>query len=192
MKTGVEASADLAAERTGDDGRSSSSESFDEHERDTARRAYPKEIVDGIKRTTKMPKLDLAALRTESGTRPALTHEAIEQHVREQMEGALAEVERTSGVEVDPHSRPTVAAGILETVPPRREGEWSPHSLAASTPLPIEAPASIARPTPLSLDATERSPIPGWVVGVILGGLFLLVSAAGTVGFFLGRHSARR
>ena len=194
VKTGVEASADLAAERThGDDGRPSS-ETFDEHERDTARRAYPKEIVEGIKRTTKMPKLDLAALRTESGTRPALSHEAIEQQVREKMEDGLAEVERTSDVEVDPHSRPTVAAGIPETVLPRREGEWSPASLAASTPLPIEAPRSIARPTPVSLSANapERSPIAGWVVGVILGGLFLLVSAAGTVGFFLGREYERR
>ena len=185
MKTGVEASADLAAERTHDDGRSPS-ESFDEHERDTARRAYPKEIVDGIKRTTKMPKLDLAALRTESGTRPALSHEAIEQHVREKMEDALAEVERTSDVEGDPHSRPTVAAGIPETVPPKREGEWAPASLAASTPLPIEAPRSIARPT------HESAPIAGWVVAVILGGLFLIVSGAATAGFFLGRRSASR
>jgi len=193
VKTGVSETSRESAPN--DDGRSSSEsfDKFDEHERDTARRAYPKEIVDGIKRTTKMPRLDLAKLQTESGTRPALSHDAIERHVREHMEGALADVEQTSTVEIDPHARPTIAAGIPETVPPKRDGEWSPDSLAASTPLPLE-PGSLSRPTPLasavSLPGTERSPIPGWVVGIILAGLVLIVSAAGTVGFFLGRRTA--
>ncbi len=191
MKTGASETSRESApnenERTSD-----SFDKFDEHERDTARRAYPKEIVDGIKRTTKMPKLDLAKLQTESGTRPALTHDAIERHVREQMADALAEVEHASGGEIDPHSRPTIAAGIPDTVPPKREGEWPPDSLAASTPLPRES-GSVPRPAALATasSAPDASPIPAWVVGVILAGLFLIVSAAGTVGFFLGRRSVR-
>lgn len=200
MKTAVsETSRGLTqAASDGDEGRSSS-DSFDEHERDTAKRAYPKEIVDGIKRTTKMPKLDLAALRTESGTRPALSHDAIERHVRERMENALAVVEGAGAVDLDPHARPTIAAGIPDSVAPKNDGEWSPQTLAAATPLPMEAlrdagPAS--RPTPfsasVSLPTPERSPIPAWVVAVILSGLCLLVSAAGAVGFFLGRQSSRR
>lgn len=200
MKTAVSETSRGSAQAAsnGDEGRSSS-DSFDEHERDTAKRAYPKEIVDGIKRTTKMPKFDLAALRTESGTRPALSHDAIERHVRERMENALAEVEGAGAIDLDPHARPTIAAGIPDSVPPKNDGEWSPRMLAASTPLPIEAPhhaGPISRPTPLSatvsLTGTERSPIPGWVVAVILSGVCLLLSAAGAVGFFLGRQSTRR
>ena len=195
VKTGVsETSSDSTSTASDGGGARSPFDAFDEHERDTAQRAYPKEIVDGTKRTTKMSKLDLAALRTESGTRPALTHDAIERHVRARMEDALAEVERVSGIEVDPHSRPTIAAGFSQTMPAKPPGEWSPDALAASTTLPLETPP-MSRPTPLStsvsLPMPERSPIPGRVVGFILFGLLFLVSAAGGVGFFLGRRSAR-
>jgi hypothetical protein len=171
------------------------SETFDEHEHDTARRAYPQEMVDGSKRTTKMAKLDLNELRTESGTRPVITHDAIERHVREKMEGAL--VDRSSGVTEDPHSRPTIEAGMLGAIPASHTNEW------ASTPAQFEPPASFepmgrisaSRPTPLSATMSMPSPersIAGWVVAVILIGLVFMLSAAGVVGFVLGRRSAHR
>ncbi len=191
MKTGVsETSRSSASNLSNGDDAPFPSDKFDEHERDTAQRAYPREIVEGTKRTTKMPKLDLAALRTESGTRPALSHDAIERHVREKMEDAFADVHRSSDIEVDPHSRPTIAAGIPATVPPKRDGEWSPDSLAASTPRPFEPAADAPRATPLAVASSRAPSIPGWAVGFIVLGLVFLVSAAGTVGFILGRRSA--
>ena len=177
------------------------SETFDEHEQDTARRAYPSEIVDGTKRTAKMPSFDLNQLRSESGTRPALTHDAIERHIQEKMENALAEVERTSDTaEVDPHSRPTVDAGVFGAMPQKNEGEWSPDSLAASTaPGPLE-PANLREPeartgplaAPVAMTSSIHASVPAWVVGFIVFGLVFLVSAAGSVGYVLGRRSLTR
>ncbi|MBX3207410.1 MAG: hypothetical protein KF764_20345 [Labilithrix sp.] len=185
------------------------SEKFDEHEHDTARRAYPQEIVDGTKRTTKMARLDLDGLRTESGTRPALTHDAIERHVREKIDDALAGVEREDDSAADPHSRPTIEAGVFGAMPTNPEAAaWlatgaviaaAPASAPALTPPASASPASLgpaSRPTPLasssSIAPPRRAPIAGWVVAFVLLGLVMMVSAAGAAGFVLGRRSATR
>lgn len=186
------------------------SDKFDEHEHDTARRAYPQEIVEGSRRTTKMARLDLDALRTESGTRPALTHDAIERHVREKIEDALTDAGRAGG-EVDPHSRPTIEAGVFGAMPAAHATDWSAATSAVSATHPAAAalgpaaggPASAggaalgpaSRPTPLaaslSVAPARRAPIAGWVVAFVLLGIVLMVSAAGAVGFALGRRSSR-
>ena len=170
------------------------SEKFDEHEHDTARRDYPKEVVDGSRRTVKMAALDPSSFRTESGTRAVLTPDAIERHLHQRMADALADVERTSGIE-DPHSRPTIEAGILGAIP-------APSDVACPAPaisMPAAAPLALpsdpltpaSRPTPLSAVAPPRSSsIGGWVVAVMIFGVLFMVSAAGAVGFFLGRRSA--
>lgn len=109
------------------------SDKFDEHEHDTARRAYPQEVVDGSRRTTRMAPLDLDALRTESGTRPALTHDAIERHVREKIDDALTDAEHASG-QVDAHSRPTIEAGVFGAMPAAQATDWSAALSAAMPP----------------------------------------------------------
>ncbi|MDF2695202.1 MAG: hypothetical protein K0S65_3585 [Labilithrix sp.] len=161
------------------------SETFDEHEHDTAPRAYPQEVLDGTKRTTKMARLDLNELRTGSGTRPVLTHDAIERHVREKMEDALApRTSHVTSIVEDPHSRPTIEAGmagIFDPIPVTHATDWTSSSTEAPTE-PV-APASASRPV---------KSISGWVVAVILFGLVLMLSAAGSVGFVLGRRSMNR
>lgn len=179
------------------------SESFDEHEIDTAQRAYSKEMVEGAKRTTKMAAFNPDTPRTESGTRPILANAAIEQHVREKIEHTFAEsLERSTAsiehvpIEQDPHSRPTIEAGFLTTtsssLPPRFD--LTPLPLAevdvvvepppASTGVaPRETPTAVA-PTSSALAAAS---VPSWAIAVALFGLVLLVTAAGTIGFFLGR-----
>lgn len=178
------------------------SEKFDEHEHDTARRDYPKEVVDGSRRTVKMAALDPSSFRTESGTRAVLTPDAIERHLHQRMADALADAERTSGVE-DPHSRPTIEAGILGPIPAQSDVTFpaSSVSMPAAAPPASDPLAPASRPTPLSAVAgpevrtPERqrsSSIAGWVVAVMIFGVLFMVSAAGAVGFFLGRRSAGR
>jgi hypothetical protein len=179
------------------------SEKFDEHERDTARRDVPQEIVDGSKRTTQLGKFQLDEIRTESGTRPALTRDLIEKM-------RSLPHHRTASVE-DLHSRPTIELttvkltvdeqgqpnGVdpssLPTAPP-------PPAMELNTPPPIVTPAPALAPmlTPfparvssepqLDIVAKKKTPIAAWVVGVILAGLVLMIAAAGAVGFFFGRR----
>jgi hypothetical protein len=165
----------------------SSHDAFDEHEVDTARRAYPQEIVEGTKRTTKMARVDSADLRTASGTRAVLTPDVIERHVRAKMGGSLS----SAIEEEDAHSRPTIEAGFVHARPQSQESGWAPSPLepfAPATPSSRPTPPSAAVP----VRSSERSPVAGWVIAVVLLGLVLMVSAAGTVGFFLGRRSVHR
>ncbi|MBN9167053.1 MAG: hypothetical protein J0I07_39340 [Myxococcales bacterium] len=182
------------------------SEKFDEHEHDTARRDYPKEVVDGSRRTVKMAALDPSSFRTESGTRAVLTPDAIERHLQQRMADALADVDRTSGIE-DPHSRPTIEAGILGAIHAQPDIDFPAPSasLPAAPPvgaaLPSDLLATASRPTPLSAVAApavrapeqqRSSSIAGWLVAVMIFGVLFMVSAAGAVGFALGRRSAGR
>ncbi len=182
------------------------SEKFDEHEHDTARRDYPKEVVDGSRRTVKMAALDPSSFRTESGTRAVLTPDAIERHLQQRMVDALADVERTSGIE-DPHSRPTIEAGVLGAIaaPQDIDSPAPAVSLPAAPPLAAALPndplAPASRPTPLSAVAApavhapeqqRSSSLAGWIVAVMIFGVLFMVSAAGAVGFVLGRRSAGR
>jgi hypothetical protein len=108
------------------------------------------------------------------------------------MEDALAAADRISGIEADPHSRPTIEAGVVTSdasaVKADPNIEWtappisaaSAAALVAITPLPLAAPP---------VAAPARTLIPAWAVAFAVFGLVLLVSAAGTVGFFLGRRS---
>jgi hypothetical protein len=153
------------------------SEKFDEHEHDTAPKAYPREILEGTKRTTKMAKVDLAELRTESGTRPILTPDLIERHVRENerakqpSDAALAPFE-------DPHSRPTIERGFID-LPPE-----SHH--------PAPAPPQTAEPPKMIAAASAPVMNIGWIVSAIVVAVVFLVSAAGSVGYVLGRRSVHR
>jgi hypothetical protein len=171
------------------------SETFDEHEQDTARRAYSRELVEGAKRTTQMQKFDPeAALRTESGTRPALNPDAIERHVRERMEDAISAVERVSGTEADPHSRPTIEAGVFKAIQADNDGaEWSPPPMAAPSAAALSAITPVPVPAPPVPHASVRpASVPAWAIAVAVSGVLFLISAAGTVGFFLGRRTAHR
>ena len=175
------------------------SEKFDEHERDTARREYPREIVEGTKRTAKIAKVDLNELRTESGTRPAITRDLIEK-IRDALpHHALVSSE-------DAHSRPTIELttvtltvddqgqplgvdpSTLPTAPP-------PSEATTATPFPtqVATPTAIVSPSSSSSISNEkapaRSPIATWVVGMIVVGIALMLSAAGAVGFFFGRRT---
>lgn len=136
-------------------------EQFDEHERDTARRDYPPELVGEASRRTLV---DGGEIRTSSGTRPAITRDLVDRHL---LERAAAPVPP----DADVFSRPTVAGMPIVTLPPSVQ----PSPPAAEAPAPA--------PTP------QGNPIATWVVGVVLLALIVLVSAAGTVGFFLGRRS---
>jgi hypothetical protein len=177
------------------------SEKFDEQEHDTARRDYPEEIVDGSRRTMKMSAIDLDGLRTQSGTRPALGPEAIDRHVRDRMDVAFAAHLPTSGFEEDAHSRPTIEAGVLGAIPGSHDAAFVVSSAIGATAVPPRDPfAPPSRPTPLSavfsepyaLEPRRSSSIAGWVVAAVIVGVLMMVSAAGAVGFVLGRRSAGR
>ena len=188
---------------------------FDEHERDTAQRAYPKEIVDSartgqsgaadgpprpIRRphdhaTTKMPKFELeAVLRKESGTRPAVTTQEIERFMQR---GAPPVAE-------DPHVRPTMTAvprSILEAgeageAPLADAGASTTQPLVVPTPAPFshESAISLAPPAPHSPPsmAAPESRLPRWVVPLVAAGVLVLVSVAFASGFLLGRLSMLR
>lgn len=182
------------------------SEKFDEHERDTARREYPKEIVDGSKRTTKMSKfVDPGEIRTESGTRPAVTRDLIEK---------MRALPHHSGSPEDAHSRPTIEltkftvtfdenGQPIGAIPTPSTGV--PTTTLSTSALEVPPPMTLAPPlvTPLSsrVSAVDTAPaiapvrgrsrIAMWVLGVILVGVVLMVSAAG-VGFLFGRRSLHR
>lgn len=177
------------------------SERFDEHECDTARRGYPKEVVEGTRRTLKMARVDPSSFPIESGTHATISRDSIEQHVREKMLDGLANAQRSG--EEDPHTRPTIEAGMAVSTPsgeivvsPVPPGPWTLPPVT-STPLVTElAPSAGSSSSHLdafsqaAATATAGRSIPRWLVGVLVFGLLVLVSAAGTAGFFLGRRSA--
>ncbi len=182
------------------------SETFDEHESDTARRGYPKEIVERATRTTKMRSVDLEQLvRSESGTRPVVSADDIERHVRERMEGAFQGTEGPqrmtvpippSGTDEDPHSRPTMELGVFGAVAAESspaatlaEPEGSARGRGADT-LALtsrETPVSYAHATP-SKERRHVS-VPRWLLTVMILGAMTLIAAAGAVGFAAGRLS---
>jgi hypothetical protein len=191
------------------------SETFDEHEQDTARRAYTKELVEGASRTAQMPKLDLDALRAGSGTRPAVGPDAIERHMRERMDrelgpppqnenavGPSSEGNGSIDIEPDPHSRPTIEACAFATAlssgaiplsspPPRVSGVIPSAPNAIASPYATSTPSAIAF-APVTPEPVARlTPVAKWAVAAAIVGVVFLVSAASTVGFFLGRRSAR-
>ncbi len=176
---------------------------FDEHERDTAQRAYPKEIVDSSRgeeessripprkydaqATTKMARVDLdTILRKESGTRPAVTREDIE---RAMQRGVALE---------DPHARATVTAvprSVMEAAepPPAVAVELlqpTPTPLREATPPGVELPIAV-RAYALVEEPRPVSPrLPRWVVPLVALAVGIVVSLAFASGFILGRVSA--
>ena len=142
------------------------SERFDEHERDTAPRGYPRPLED-TKKTTKMPAVDVdAMLRTESGTRAVVTPDAIEQHLRGRLDGGFTE---------DPHARPTIDVGIF----PER----------MTPPAVPDAATTVSRSTGSLRAAPPRSR--AWVAFFVFVGVVCFAVAAGSIGFVFGRLSHR-
>lgn len=133
-------------------------ETFTEHEVDTAQRGYPAEIVEGTKRTARMPRVELdEILKTKSGTRPLTSSDEIAEHVRDRLSSI-----KTPFVELSPQS--------LEPAPSSTVAE----SLAMSAP---RAP-SLAAP---SLAPTRRSS------GLLVATFVVVALFSGVVGFVLGR-----
>lgn len=133
-------------------------ETFTEHEVDTAQRGYPAEIVEGTKRTARMPRVELdQILKTKSGTRPVASSEDIEGHLRDRLSSIA-----TPFVELIPQS--------LEPAPSSTVAE----SLAMSAP---RAP-SVAAP---SLVPARRSS------GLLVATFVFVALFSGVVGFVLGR-----
>jgi hypothetical protein len=163
------------------------SETFDEHEQDTARRSYSKEIVDSARRTATMPAVNLQNVRRESGTQAAVTgreveatEAAIDRHVRERMEQALGPnpVESRLGPPTpyppttapptislsaappsveDPHARPTMQAVVM-AVP--IDHVLAPASFGVATPNVDDPATNASRPTPAPLAVASSTSSP--------------------------------
>jgi hypothetical protein len=193
------------------------SESFDAHDVETTERtSYTRPRPDAgrraedTKRTAKIPKVDLETiLRTESGTQRAISPDAItrhveektlENHLRAQMEDAFAVVidQNAAGEEqpLDPHSRPTMEAvpkALSVGTAPVPAVAWPP--LAEPTPPAPATPAALPprvalapRPVAAVVRAPSATPsIPRWVIPAMVFSLVVLLSTAGSIGFFLGR-----
>lgn len=134
------------------------SETFTEHEVDTAQRGYPAEIVEGTKRTARMPRVELdEILKTKSGTRPVTSSDEIAEHMRDRLSSI-----KTPFVELSPQS--------LDAAPSSTVAE----GLAMSAP---RAP-SIAAP---SLAPARRSS------GLLMATFVIVALFSGVIGFVLGR-----
>lgn len=177
------------------------SETFDEHEQDTAQRGYPKQLVERATRTTKMNKVDLERLvRTESGTRPAVSPDDIDRHVRERMEGALSDEPRRAtmpipipapAAEDDAHSRPTIEASIFKPVASTDTATTAPPPALAPTastpPLSRETPAAMVAPVARPNEKASHVSVPRWLFTLLIVGSVALAAAAGALGFVAGR-----
>lgn len=153
------------------DARPGVAETFGDHEIDTAQRGYPNEMVEGTKRTARMPRVELEAILEaksgksgKSGTRPATSDEEIAEHMRARLSSiATPFVELTPqslpAVEADLHARPTIAESLHIT--PR---------------------ASVPAPAPVA----PRAGRVGRIVTFVLVAL-----GSGTIGFVLGRRPHR-
>ena len=129
----------------------------DESEASVPNRESPSRPVEDMRRTAKIPRVDLDMLRTESGTRPVISQEAIARHIEQKIGEHLSTTPLPSPVmvsgepafELDPHSRPTIdvftAPAFLASAEPVAEEPRAeaPAPFAASPPAPI-APAPIA------------------------------------------------
>lgn len=191
------------------------SETFDDHEQDTAKRGVSQEIVERARRTTKMQKVDLDAIRTESGTRLIVPPSEIEQHARSRTQSASPPDEDTaretmpgaSPWEPDPHSRPTIEAVAFHATHVRTSLIDPPGLSVASSPeatAPLASsftsPAVSEQPTPALPSSGEAHPtpspsthmtIPRRLLAAIVIGTMFLIAAAGAFGFALGRRPHR-
>ncbi len=163
------------------------SETFEENEQDTAKRGVPRELVERATRTTKMKSVDLEELvRTQSGTRPAVTASDIENHVRSHIESGL--------VEPDPHSRPTI-----EAVAFHKTHVHEPAAIERTLPVVAsvasashETPSEINAPSVVSPSSRAHVSIPRWVLTMMIVGTMILIAAAGAFGFMAGRFTLYR
>jgi hypothetical protein len=179
------------------------SETFEEHEQDTAKRGVPKDLVERAMRTTKMKQVDLEQLvRTASGTRPVVTDDAIEQHVRSQLQNAhdpasaLAETSATmpiSSSDEDPHARPTIEAVAFHKThvqaPAREPVAVAPSPTSREAPSREMTSARAMRRPPASMTHVS---IPRWLLTAMILGTMMLVAAAGAFGFAAGRFTLHR
>lgn len=178
------------------------SETFNEHEQDTAPRGYDQGMVESAKRTAKISRAEIEeALRTESGMREAVTREEIARHVE-------------SMGEVDAHSRPTIDVFRPVLAMSAEVNTPSPSSPALATaPMPAWSPVStpvahgVAEPTSSAtalVDSHERispapTPLPapravilsrGALITIVTIAILLLTAASAT-GFFFARRLPR-
>lgn len=196
--------------------------SFPEHEADTAQRAYPALAdaehrehgdPDPGKRTTKMAAFDLDnILRTESGTRPAISPDMIEERAREKLAASdplsrlagefghqdlVPNVEKgpfhpIAGVEVQQESLATPAMAFPITALPELAKPTTPPTVTPS-PITSLAPRSAPEPPRASLAPpysahafrpTVTMSRGAFVFGVLL--VLMLIGSVGVIGYELG------
>jgi hypothetical protein len=107
--------------------------------------------VEQLSSTTKMPKVDLEEiLRSESGTRAAVTRDEIARHVNERLSGALPKGTAPPALEAsqDPHARPTLDVFPV-LAPPRTEPEPETAKTDSLPRLGSEVNRSGRSPAPL-------------------------------------------
>lgn len=164
------------------------SEKFDDEEHDTSPRDYPEAMLQQSKRTMRMTPFDLDALRTESGTRPMVSREEIEQHVRGKIDAALATSgdpaplsrDAGTGTAEDPHARLTVEMSATAPPPPGYQPSLD-VPFEAKPVEPLDRAPAVAEPL-----AAARPGIPAWAVALACAVVALV---AGSIGFVLGRMS---
>ena len=189
-------------------------EAFPEHEADTAQRAYPA-LADAAehrehgdpdpgKRTTKMAAFDLDnILRTESGTRPAISPDMIEERAREKLAASdplsrvVPNVEKgpfhpIADVEVQQESLATPAMAFPITALPELAKPTTPPAITPS-PVASLAPRSAPEPPRTSLAPpysthafrpTVTMSRGAFVFGVLL--VLVLIGSVGVIGYELG------
>jgi hypothetical protein len=155
---------------------------------DEKNRPEPQEILSA---TARIPKADLdSLLRSESGTRAAVSREEIARHI----EAKLQNEAPTAPPPDDPQARPTIDVSPLGKKPLRAPAivEPPPSSTSLQTPPPmVLTPArAIILPSPApSPVPPPRSRTPRWVAPVIVAGAMFFTTLTIALGFLLGRLS---
>jgi hypothetical protein len=155
---------------------------FDEHERDTAQRAYPQEIVERSDphATTRIARFELEkVLEKASGTRPAVTSEEIERLARERK----ARTEQQAAARAAEQAAEVAQAPRQASVP-----EVSVEGLSESEL--EENIDALGTPEPQKQKEFRFAELPRWFVPVAALSVGILVSAAFAAGIVLGRLSA--
>lgn len=158
------------------------SESFDEHERPTTRKARP---ASDAKTTTRMEKLDLEGLvQKESGTRAVVTPEQIDRYMRDRT--ALAACETETPALDALRERETLDAMTVqrETLVIRADVQSTAQQIPIDIDLSRLAPSprpAAGRPPPL-LARVDRTRL-------MIAVAFFLAMVSALLGFIAGRAS---